>query len=243
MKLTTNDQFTDNLTLDQFKAALPARMRKNIDPAIMNKVNQVIAEPTLRESYRENLLNYTGVIAEGKYKIDGYIDAVKFVSCKLLGATDMKAWIATFPKRYQHYVDINSEPKHISSVVNAYKRGVLVNKILEQTLIPTHIINADLYQKAINQLAHLMINSRSEKVQSDSAAKLLDALKIPETTKIELDITTKEDNSIQELRETTLALVAQQRKMLDAGVMTAQQIAHSKLIVVDGEAEVIENTN
>lgn len=232
---------TGELTEEQFKEALPKRLRKNVDTTIMDKVNELIKDPTLRETYREGLLSYTSVMAEGRYKIEGYLDAVKFVSCKLLGATDLKAWTTTFPDRYQHYVNIGSDSSHIASVVNAYRKGALVNKIMEQTLVPTHVLNADLYQSAINQLANLMMNAKSDLVKSQSAAKLVDALKMPETQKVELDFTVKENDSIKELRESTLELVAQQRKMLESGSMTAQEVAHSKLVVVDGEAEVVEN--
>ena len=106
-----------------------------------------------------------------------------------------------------------------------------------QTMMPVHIINADLHQKAINQLAFLMMNANSEKVQSDSAAKLVDALKPPETQKIELDIGLKEDDSIAELRKATMELVAQQRVSIAAGV-AVKEIAHSKIIndIIDVEA-------
>jgi len=76
-----------------------------------------------------------------------------------------------------------------------------------------------------------MLSARSEKVRSDAANSLLTHLKQPEAQKIELDIGVKEDSSINALRASTMELVAQQKMMLKAGAMHAQEVAHSKLII------------
>jgi len=240
MKLVAKSHHQDEISYEQFQNALPRQIRKNLDPAIMDKVNDLVQDPSLREAYRENLLSYAGVMQEGKYKIETYIDAIKFVSMKLMGATDIGAWTAVFPDRHKHYLSTGADARKLAAVASAYKKGVLVNKIMEQTLIPSYVLNADLYQKALNKLADLMMNAKSEKVQSDSAGKLVDALKQPETQKIELDVNVSEDRSIQELRESTMALVAQQKAMLSSGLKTPQEIAHSKLKVIDSEGNVID---
>ena len=105
--------------------------------------------------------------------------------------------------------------------------------------MPSYVLNQDLYQKALNVQAELMITAKSEKVRSDAANSLLTHLKMPETQKVELDIGVKEDGSIAALRATTLELARQQRLMVEAGALNAQQVAHSKLQVVDVEAKEI----
>ena len=240
MKLAAEKHYETDLTEEQFKSALPKKFQGRVSPDLMKKVNQLVQEPSLREAYRDNLLSYTHVMQEGKWKIESYVDAVKFVSCKMLGMSDARAWAATFPDRQQHYTDLGSDPKHIASVVSAYRKGTLVNKILEQTLVPVHVMNMDIHQRAINKLADLMMNAKSEKVQSDSAAKLVDALKPPETQKIELDVGIKEDQAIKELRQSTLELVEQQKLMLKSGQMTPKEVAHSKLAVVSPDGQIIK---
>jgi len=220
------------ITKEQFIQALPKHRRKYVNDGIVDQINSVLLDPALMDAYGDNIIMYTSVMQDGKFKIGDYLKAVQYVTCKLLGASNKVAWRNTFPDRYQHYVDINMEERHIDSVVVAYNRGMLVNKIYEQTLIPSHIINQGTYQKAINKLAELMMYAKSEKVQSDSAARLVEALKMPETQKVELDLTVKGDNSINELRESTMQLVAQQKAAMLGGAMTARQIAHSKLAIV-----------
>ena len=102
---------------------------------------------------------------------------------------------------------------------------------MEQTLIPSYVLNQDLYQKALNVQAELMLTAKSEKVRSDAANSLLTQLKMPEVNKVQLDVNVKEDGSIAALRESTLELVRQQRLMVEAGAMNAQEVAHSKLVI------------
>jgi len=184
---------------------------------------------------------------DGKYKIQSYIDAVRYVSHKLMGSSNVEAYTKTFPNRYQRVVNENKhlEPeaigKILSSYVAAYNKTKLVVKVFEQTLVPSHILNADMYQKALNRQAYLMTHANSEKVQSDAANSLLTHLKMPEVNKIELDIGLKQDKSIDMLREATLALVKQQQESIKRGESTAKDIAHSNII--QGEAQEIKDVN
>lgn len=224
------------LTIDQFKLALPDKVKKSVNQELIDHINKTLSEPELYEAYRENLLSYTKVMAEGKFKISSYVDAVKYVSHKLMGCTNIEAYTKTFSDKYQNFLLQGVVAKDIASYVTAYNKSKLVNLIYEQTLIPSYVLNQDLYQKALNVQAELMVSAHSEKVRSDAANSLLTHLKMPEVTKVELDIGIKEDGSIAALRATTLELARQQRLMVEAGVMNAQQVAHSRL-VLDVEAK------
>ncbi|WP_243430882.1 hypothetical protein, partial [Pseudomonas sp. 51_B] len=97
----------------------------------------------------------------------------------------------------------------------------------EQTLVPFWVLNQDMYQKALNVQAELMMSASSEKVRTDAANSLLTHLKPPEIKKVELDIGTKEDSSISQLRQATIELARQQKMLLESGMANAQEIAHS----------------
>ena len=224
------------LTLEQFQRALPDKVKKSVSQDLIDAVNKTLADPDMYEQYRDNLLSYTKVMADGRFKITNYIDAVKYVSHKLLGCSNIDAYMKTFPDKYNRFIAQGVTPKDIASYVTAYNKSKLVNLIFEQTLVPHYVLNQDLYQKALNVQAELMVSANSEKVRCDAANSLLTHLKMPETQKVELDVNVKEDSSIQALRETTLALARQQRLMLESGAMNAQQVAHSGLVIdVAGE--------
>jgi hypothetical protein len=227
------------LTIDQFKQALPDKVKKSINQELIDQINTTLSDPEMFESYRENLLSYTKVMADGRFKVDSYIHAVKYVSHKLMGCTNIEAYIKTFPDKYARFVQQGVQAKDIASYVTAYNKSKLVNLIFEQTLIPSYVLNQDLYQKALNVQAELMVNSRSDKVRCDAANSLLTHLKMPETQKVELEIGVKEDSSIGALRQATLELARQQRLAMEAGQMSAQEVAHTK-IVIDVDATEIE---
>ena len=228
----------DVLTIDQFKAALPDKVKKSINQELIDQINATLSEPEMYETYRENLMSYTKVMQEGKFKISEYINAVKYVSHKLMGCTNLDAYSKTFPDKIARFTAQQVASKDIASYVTAYNKSKLVNLIYEQTLIPSYVLNQDLYQKALNVQADLMVNAKSEKVKSDAANSLLTHLKPPEVKKVELDIGIKEDSSIAALRATTLELARQQRLAMEAGAMNAQEVAHSQLII-DTEAKEI----
>ena len=225
------------LTLDQFKQALPDKVKKSLNQELVDQINTTLGDPELYESYRDNLVSYTKVMSDGKFKISSYIDAVRYVSHKLMGCTNIDAYTKTFPDKYTRFMAQGVAAKDIASYVTAYNKSKLVNLIFEQTLIPSYVLNQDLYQKALNVQAQLMTTANSEKVRCDAANSLLTHLKMPETQKVELEIGVREDSSIAALRATTLELARQQRLMVESGAMNAQEVAHGKLII---DAEFVE---
>jgi hypothetical protein len=227
------------LNIDQFKLALPDKVKKSVNQELIDQINATLAEPELYENYRDNLLSYTRVMADGRFKVQEYVNAVRYVSHKLMGSTNIEAYTKTFPDKYARFVAQGVAAKDIASYVTAYNKSKLVNLIFEQTLIPSYVLNQDLYQKALNTQAELMITAKSEKVRSDAANSLLTHLKPPEVKKVELDIGVKEDSSIAALRTATLELARQQRLSLQAGQLTALDVATSKLEVVDVAAKEI----
>jgi hypothetical protein len=218
-----------NITADEVRSALPDKVKKSINQELLDRVTSTLTNPEEYENYRNNLISYTSVMKDGKFKIEQYLDAVKYVSFKLMGATNIEAYSKTFPDKIVYFGNNGVTAKDVASYVSAYNKGKLVNLIFEQTLIPVHVLNMDLHQKALNHLAGLMVSAKSEMVQKDAAVALLAHLKAPETKKIELDISPKEDGSINALRNTTMDLVGQLRQALQAGVMTAQDAAHQPL--------------
>ena len=225
------NESNQKLSAEEFKAVIPKQIRDRITTKVMEKINQILADQKIRDHFRDNLLSYTNVLQTGKYKLSSYIDAVKYVSFKLLGYNNQESYGRTFPDRYNLLVSEGGTEKSISAYVAAYNRNKLVNAIWEQTLIPSYVLNADLYQRAINTQAELMINSKSDKVRSSAADSILYHLKQPEVTKLKMDIGVKDDKTIQGLRATTLELAAMQKKMIMSGVMSAEDVAHSKLVI------------
>lgn len=218
------------MTPEEFKAALPIQLKSTVTDEVMNSVNAILSGPEATAAFKENLLSYSNVLLEGRFKMTSYVSAVRYVSFKLLGGTNKAAFAATFPDKVSNWRTQGVSEKDQSSYISAYHKSKLVNLIFEQTLIPIHILNAPLLQQAINVQAELMLTANSEKVRSDAAACLIKELKPPESTKIELDLGYKADKTLETLRETTRALVEQQKRMLAQGT-SIKTIAEGVLVV------------
>lgn len=218
------------MTLDELKEALPKKNRGAVSQDLLDEVNKAIAEPEFYRDYRDNLVSYTSVLQEGRFKIADYINAVKYVTARLMGKSGFEAYIKTFPDRYQALVNSGTPTNTIHAYASMYKKNQLVNLIYAQTVVPMYVLNMDMYQEALNTQRDLMLNAESEKVRSDAANSLLIHLKVPEVAKVELDINVKQDNSIAELRNATAALAQQCKEQMLAGNMSAKEVAEARII-------------
>jgi len=229
---------TGKVTEEMLKRCLPKGMKLSITDELLSGINKSMGSSLDLVNFRDNLLGYTHVLKDGRFKLENYIDAVKYVSYKLLGSSNVEAYTKVFPDRFQRFVDEGVGENTIASYISSYNKNKLVNLVLAQTMVPVHVLNADLHQRAINAQAELMLSAKSEKVRCDAANSLLTHLKVPEVAKIELDIGIKEDKVIDELRRSTMDLVAQQRKAIEIGMASVEEIAHSTIIsekVIEGE--------
>lgn len=226
------------LTVEQVKAVVPNRQRKNITPELVNDLNRIADDINFREFFRENVLSYIDVLQDPHSTMEGYIAAVKYVSFKSMGNTNEKAWKKTFPDRYQKFIDDGRDAGYIRSVVSAYNRGQMVQQMLRQALIPIWLLNQDKVQDAINVQCLLMVTAKSEKVRSDAANSLLTHLKQPEATTLKLDVNVRQDESINELRRAMIELAEKQREAISRGSMNAKDLGEAKL--VEGESQRID---
>jgi hypothetical protein len=137
---------TDVLTVEQFQLALPEKVKKSVNQALIDQVNKTLSEPELYEAYRNNLISYAKVMQDGRFKVDEYVNAVKYVSHKIMGCTNIEAYSKTFPDRIARHTANGVSAKDIASYVTAYNKSKLVNLIFEQSIIPTWVLNQDLFQ-------------------------------------------------------------------------------------------------
>lgn len=220
------------------QGALPAKMKGRITQGVVDNINGALGDPETAEVLKENILGYISVIQTGRIKVEDYVNAVKYVTFKLMGDANIAAWCKVFPQRYARLKANGVPDKDIHAHVSIYNKNKVVNEIYDRAQIPTHLLNADVFQKAINVQAALMSDPDvSPKVRSEAANSLLTHLKRPEAQKVELDIGVKDDSMLKELKDITLGLAQQQRSLIETGAYSPKEIAHQKIIegeVVDG---------
>lgn len=219
-------------TLEELDSALPSGLKgKMLTPEIANTLNTVITDPQVAEQFRNNFISYTAVLKEGKFKLEDYMNAVIYVGFKLMGYSDKECYQRTFPDRYAELVAKGTSAKDVAAYVSAYNRGMLVNKVLEQTIIPTWVLNQDVYQKAINAQLEIMTTSKSDMARTKAADSLLNHLKRPEASKVELSIGMKDSDDMIDFKDQMRKLVEVQMASIQNGAST-KEIAHQRLINV-----------
>lgn len=224
------------LTVAEVSKALPAKLKVNVNQKLVDKINNITNDPEAARIIRDNFISYTSVLQDGRFKTEDYLSAVSYVSYKLMGYNNTDSYFRTFPDRHAALVARGASAKDISSYVAAYNKNKLVNLILEQSLIPSWVLNQDAYQKAINTQVDLMMNGKSEHVKTMAANSILTHLAKPkETNNIQLNIGLSESTALNDLESALTKLTEQQKELIEQGV-TAKKIAETSII----EGEVIE---
>jgi len=221
--------------IDMFSGMVGQRNR--FTPAIVLKIKELVNDHDMADEYRSRLVTFTSVLKSGKYKLDQYINAVHFVTNRISGMSQKDAYELVFPEKIAKWKAEGRSVHRISSNISTYAQTDLVIKIYEQSMIPTHIINAGLFQQALNTAAEIMISSKSDIARVQAINTILSNTKAPEVAKIELDVGVKQSDSIDALAKATQALAIEQSRAIEAGI-AVKKIAES--VIVEAEIEEVE---
>lgn len=213
---------------------LPKKFRSVITQDTVDFINNAEEDELVIDEFRDNFLTYSKILLEGKYNLEMYVNAVKFVTHKLLDRTDSDAWRLTFPDRWEKLsTDCAEEPdkanRLASSYANRYKTSKLVTQILQQTIVPSYIYNAPMFQEALLELSQIMKTSKSDIARVNAANAILNHTKAPEESNVNLNIGIKNSETISDLYEVMGELAEQQLDMIGKGT-PIEVIAESKLI-------------
>ena len=218
------------ITKEVLSRALPSSVGSSVKSSLLKALNNLQIDPDTADIVKENFLSYTGVLSSGRYKAEDYLNAVHYVTYKLMGYSNIDSYVRVFPNRYNRLIAKGTSDKDIAAYVSAYNKNKLVNKILEQSLIPTWILNQDLYQKAINTQAEIMSNDKmSSMARVQAANSILTHLKKPDAVGPLINIDARETTGMKELKGLLVKLAGEQKRLISNGV-TAKEIAEQKII-------------
>lgn len=200
---------------DQLVLALGSRRNWATDD-LLNTLNSIEIDGA--DFVRENWLTHAAVLREGTHSLEAYTTAVKYVSLKQMGHTNQSAYSIALPDRYQRMVAEGMDEKRMSSNIAAYHKGALVQRILSQSTIPLYMLYQDEAHKAIKTLVQIMTEpDASFKTRAEAADKLLTHIKRPEAAKIELDVTHRQADGMQELQVMMREVAARQLNAIANG--------------------------
>lgn len=222
------------LTVAELKEVVPKQHRTKVSQSFVDTLNTMVKDPQMAEVYQKNIITYSHVLQDGRFKLTDYFNAVLFVSYKMMGLSSMAAYQKVFPDKCRDMVNRNVSAKDMQAYASTFNKNKLVTLIYEQTLIPDHIMYASVRHRAIAAQANLL-NSTNEYVVQKAADSLMNHLKAPESAKISIEMGTKDTGVLADLSEALNRLSNQQSIAIQAGSLSAKQIAHADII--EGELD------
>jgi len=211
-----------------FKKQLPANKKKQLTEELYEKLIATVKDDKF--DFTEQMITYANVLENGRWSLDKYVNAVKYVSLKNMGFTNHDAYSIVFKDKVNQWllegVSIADQHKYIS----AYNKGDLIVAITERTLIPVHVMNQDKVQMAVNELSNLVMTAKSEMVRMKAAEALIRELKLPENNKVELEVSVKPSKELEDLKNTMRQFASKQLEAISAGDIDAKDVAEMKII-------------
>ena len=218
------------LTVTSLTEAMPNHIKSRVDQTLVDHVKNLVTDPEFAEVYQENLLSYANVMEKGKFKLEAYINAVRYVSFKSLGETNIEAYMHTFPAKYSAWKASGVDQDTINKYVYAYNWGKLVQILWKQSVTPFLIYNQANRQEALNIQMGIARTAKSEMARTSAANSVLNHLKPPEELQQQLQVTVEESSALGDLREA----MSRMAEMSLQGGRSAKAIAGQPL-TINGE--------
>lgn len=233
---------SNQLTLSQVKDAVPKSLKANITQDLVDTLNGLGDMPEEGKLIRDNFLSFSDILKNGNYKTQDYVNACIYASYKIMGLTNTEAYYKTFPDRQLKLKAKGATSKEVSSYVSAFNRGELVQQMMNRAMIPSWLLNQDVFQEAVNTQVELMRTAKSERVRFMAADSLMNHLNKPENTNSNpgLNININSYAGLDDLTSKITELATLQKQAIDAGAST-KDIAAEKLIGDIQDAEVVED--
>lgn len=222
----------DLITEEQFIASLPKGLNKGVPKQVLDDINDMISQGEEGEVFKENLMSHNHILKEGKFSLEQYVNAVKYISFRLMNHSQRKAYELTFPAKVTDWLANGTDEKAISSYVHAYNNSKLVMRLYDVTLVPFHLLNQPYRQEALLVEVELMRHAHSEMVRHKAAETVLNTLAPPETTQTELQMKVRESEETSELKNALADLARAQKEMLEKGG-SLKDVAESTIVTAE----------
>jgi len=114
---------------------LPKKRHNTITDDLVTDLNRLLSaeEIDVQESIVENFVTYSKIVQSGKYSIEQYLNAIKYVSFKLMDYSNIEAYQKAYPERYEKHIR-KYEAEGYSPEKAKSKIGSVVNSVAYGTL-------------------------------------------------------------------------------------------------------------
>jgi len=224
------------MTLEELKVLMPAKKQKFMNQELVDMINAAEDRGDFEGEFEKKVISYSSVLTQGRYKTSDYIAAVEFCTYYLSGDEQAEAYVKTFPDKVRRRV-LEGKSPYATGAPYMYYSGQLVQAIMAQAQMNVRIRHYNKIDKMVETLFELAVSDEStDRITMESADKLLNHLKEPEESKVEIEIGIKKDQSGEALEAKMLEVAKMQKEAFEKGVdlITLQKIN------INEEEEVIE---
>ena len=173
---------------DEFIEKIPKRMKTHMTANLRAEIIKML-DSEVGDAFQETMLVNTDLIDEYSMNPERYIRAVKFASYINMGKKVYEAFALSHPEKYKEYKEqADAEGWDLSMLRNKlslkganFKNTQIVTKLLARSVVPLAIAFSHHKAQAVGVLADLMLNADSQRVQMESADKLLTHLNLDKT--------------------------------------------------------------
>ena len=214
---------------------------------IVDMINSVQNEAEFQgESLLQTMVTYQKVLDNAKVGIKEYVNAIRF--CAYLVSMDdnyTEAYKRTFCERDFVKSRVNlptnsAKYAELTSAASRYRRSKLVVDILTASQVPLGLLYMGHQYEAVNVLYDVMHTAKYDRDKINAAKELLAAVKLPETAKVELDVSVKENTAVQQLNDQLAQLASRELAHLQAGNVDLATLGAMKVNTEDVvDAEVV----
>ena len=223
------------ITVEQFKECIPKGMHRHVNQDFVDGINNCKIDTEVKNQFRDNLLQHADVFKDGRYKLLDYVNASLYVALKMQGKGKLEAWKIVFKDRYAKHRAKGTSDKDLYSYSSMYDKGKLVQAISERSMASDHVLFCDVRHQVIKRQLEIAM-SPNENVAQKACDSLMNHLKAPETTKVQVDVNGGSSGVIESLEATMLKMAQQQQEMIAGGYKTAKEVAQTP-ITIDGEVD------
>ena len=224
------------LELATVKKLVPKTQRSLLSQDFLDKIEASVKDTAIAEEFKDNFITYLNVLSKGKYKMEDYIAAVKYISFKLLGYSNIDAYAATFPERYEEHLADGKTLDALRARADGFSRTKLVQSILERGYIAPYLLNQPLFQQALNTAASIMLDDSVSAMARVNAAKtVLEYTKAPEVQKLQMEVGIKASDELSQLEDTMNKLADVVYTGIQTGKLTSKEAIESTIIEVEAE--------
>ena len=230
------------MTLDELEVAMPKAKKGQINQELLDIINAAEKSGDFEGELENQIIGFSGILQEGRYKATDYVKAVEFCAYFLNGDDQSEAFVKTFPEKVKRRV-LAGLSSYSTGAPSMYFRGQLVQRILAQMELPDRFFHNNKVNKAYDKLYSLMMSPKSsDRIQMECATSLITKLGTVESTKMELNIGIEKDESEVALEHKLLELAELQVDAFKRGVdvKTLQKITYTEGVeddVMDVEVE------